>query len=316
MQRVRRLIGRVGPRETTVLIHGESGTGKELIARAIHEASPRRGQPFVPADCTTIRDTLFESQMFGHTRGAFTGAHRETLGFVRAADGGTLFLDEIGELEPANQARLLRFLQESAVTPVGTVRPVPVNVRVLAATHRDLGEMVEHGTFRLDLFFRLNVVQLDVPPLRDRRDDIPVLVNHYLERIAELYEEPPRRMTDQTMDALCQAAWRGNVRELINAVEHAYVMSSDPVIEPGHLPDHLRRPALAAVHGQSVAGKDAAGESMFGIVPLETAQRRLVAKALTRTKGHQGQAATLLRVERRRLYRLVRRYDLAHLTRT
>ncbi len=314
MRRVRHLIGQVGPRHSTVLIRGESGTGKELVARALHDASPRCARPFVPVDCTTLRDSLFESQLFGHARGAFTGAHKETLGFIRAADGGTLFLDEVGELEPANQARLLRFLQESTVTPVGTVKPIPVNVRVVAATHRDLGAMVDRGDFRLDLFFRLNVVRIETPPLRRRRGDIPALVEHYLRKLARLYDEPARSLTGEALDALCAADWRGNVRELVNAVEHMYVMSDDPVIDTDGLPETLR--GRASDTPSADVSVERCGASGIGLVPMETAQRRLVERALTKTEGHQGRAAELLQVERRRFYRMVQRFDLRHLTRS
>lgn len=315
MSRVRQMIARVGPRHTTTLIHGESGTGKELVARSLHRHSRRRGGPFVPVDCTTLGDQLFESQMFGHERGAFTGAERPTKGFVRSADGGTLFLDEVGELGPAHQAKLLRFLQESAVVPVGGARPIAVDVRVVAATHRDLAAMVGRGDFRLDLYHRLHVVKLAVAPLRERREDIPLLVDHYLDRLAELYDEPRRRFGGAAAAVLSRAHWRGNVRELINAIEHAYVMSTQDVIDAEHLPE-----ALLAADENALLSTEAAGHAVPDAAPLppvepmETAQQRLVESALRHTKGHQGQAAGLLQVERRRLYRMVERFGLRHLT--
>src|SRR2546421_12611563 len=186
MLRLRRMIDALGARDCTALIQGESGSGKELTAREIHMRSARRAGPFVPVDCTTLRDTLFESQLFGHVRGAFTGADRPTLGFYRAADGGTLFLDEIGELPLQSQAKLLRCTQEGTVPPLGATAGMAADVRVIAATHRDLGAMAKAGTFREDLYYRLNVARLRLPPLRERRADIPLLVRHALQDFARL----------------------------------------------------------------------------------------------------------------------------------
>src|SRR5262245_47953504 len=194
MQRLRRLIEALGGRDCTVLIQGESGTGKELAAREIHQRSARRAGPFVPVDCTTLRDTLFESQLFGHVRGAFTGADKPTLGFFRSADLGTLFLDEIGELPLHIQAKLLRCIQEGEVVPLGAVTPIKVNVRIIAATHRELAAMVREGTFRADLYYRLNVASLNVPPLRMRKEDIALLTRHTLDDLARIYQEPGKTL--------------------------------------------------------------------------------------------------------------------------
>src|SRR4051812_32073468 len=195
MQKLSAQIDALGRRQCTALLQGESGTGKELAARMIHARSARVSGPFVPVDCTTLRDTLFESQLFGHTRGAFTGADRSTLGFFRAAEGGTLFLDEIGELAPQSQAKLLRCIQEGTVVPMGATAGVRVNVRVIAATHRDLAAMVQRNEFRQDLYYRLNVACLRLPPLRERREDIPLLVEHALQELAQDYQEPARQVS-------------------------------------------------------------------------------------------------------------------------
>jgi len=313
MRAVFGLIDTVGPRDSTVLIHGESGTGKERVARAIHDASPRRHQPFVPVDCTALGDALFESQMFGHEKGAFTGAHRDTLGFIRAAEGGTLFIDELGELSPANQAKLLRFLQESCITPVGSVRPVPVDVRVVCATHRDLPAMIEDEAFRLDLYYRVNVVQLTLPPLRDRPEDIAPIAEDFIARLCKMYAEPGRSLSEGAIAALRRAAWRGNVRELVNAVEHAFVMCGDREIGEEALPAAVRRPA--ATTGDCATGPVVARPDEPAVPTLDIAQRELVTHALRETQGHQGRAAALIDVERRRFYRMVKRYNLEAHTR-
>ncbi len=308
MQEIFALIRKVGPRDSTVLIRGESGTGKERVARAVHEHSPRRDKPFVPVDCTALSDSLFESQMFGHEKGSFTGAHKNTLGFIRAAEGGTLFIDELGELSLGNQAKLLRFLQESSVTPVGSVRPTPVDVRVITATHRDLAAMIDKDEFRLDLYYRLNVVEVSLPPLRDRREDIPALVEMCMQRLARLYHEPGRSISDEAIGALCAWDWRGNVRELINAVERAFVLSPHAEIGIEDLPARLRR--------RHTPGRVVARPDQPVVQPLERMERQLVLNALHATQGHQGQAARLIQVERRKFYRMVKRHRLEAHTRS
>ncbi|MCL5770223.1 MAG: sigma-54 dependent transcriptional regulator [Planctomycetes bacterium] len=309
IRNLRLLIARVGARECTVLIQGESGTGKELVAQSLHEASPRAAGPCVIVDCATLHDTLLESQLFGHARGAFTGAVGETTGFIRAADGGTLFLDEIGELDAAVQAKLLRFLQEKTVTPVGAVSPVFVDVRVLAATHYNLEQLVRQRRFREDLFFRLNVMVIHTTPLRERCDDIPVLVDHFLRRFAELYHEPIGQFATDALAMLASYHWPGNVRELANAVEHAMIVAADGRPNAQHLPPRIR--------GAVGVSRDAAPPALStSVVPLDHAQRQLIVLALNETEGHEGRAAQLLQIERRRLYRLVRRYGLKSMTRT
>jgi two-component system NtrC family response regulator len=232
-------IDKIAPRAVTVLIDGETGVGKEMAARELHARSRRSDKPFVPVDCTAFSSQLIESQLFGHVRGAFTGAVGAALGFIRCADGGTLFLDEIGELPPGVQAKLLRSLQERAVVPVGGVEPVAVDMRVVAATHRDLARMVREGSFRQDLYFRLNVVRLTIPPLRDRRDDIVPLACYFLEELADIYEEPRKVLGAHAQEILVRYDWPGNVRELRNAIERAFLFCSERTIEPAHLPSEL-----------------------------------------------------------------------------
>jgi transcriptional regulator with PAS, ATPase and Fis domain len=293
----------VSARNSTVLIRGESGAGKELVAQQIHAASSRANGPFVAVDCTTLRDTLFESQLFGHVKGAFTGAQHPTLGFWRAADNGTLFLDEIGELPLAMQAKLLRCLQDRSVIPVGGIEPIPVNVRVVAATHRNLEEMVRRGEFREDLYFRLKVVRLDVPPLRDRMGDVPELARYFLARLGDLYQEPAKTFDESAVEAMLAYHWPGNVRELANAVEYAYVLSQNAKLTAGDLPDEVR---VASAQRKLCGGDE--------IIPLDVAERALILRALNATQGNQARAAQLLKIERRRLYRKVRQYKLQSFT--
>ena len=315
MQRLRKQIAAVACKDCTVLVNGESGTGKELVARSIHSHSDRSGGPFVAVDCTGLRDTLMESQLFGHNKGAFTGADQPTLGFIRAADGGVLFLDEIGELELKTQAKLLRCIQERCVVPLGATKPVPVDVRVVCATHRDLKSMVARGEFREDLYFRLDVVRLELPPLRDRRDDILRLAMHFLNLLSALYNEPARAISRDAIDVLEAYHWPGNVRELANAIEHAVVFSPEPTLGAADFPERIRSVATR----QSIATIGEITESAhvaesLQVVTLEAAERTLIARALRATAGNQSHAARLLSIDRRRLYRKIKRYELVHLT--
>jgi two-component system response regulator HydG len=302
MLRLRKLINAVAARDCTVLIQGESGTGKELVAKNVHSLSRRAAGPFVAVDCTGLRDTLLESQLFGHVKGAFTGADQPTLGFFRAADGGTLFLDEIGELEARTQAKLLRCIQERCVVPLGSVKPIPVNVRLLCATHRDLKAMVNRGDFREDLYFRLDVVRLETPPLAQRKGDILPLAQHFLDQLAELYDEPAKHLSPEAAALVEAYPWPGNVRELANAIEHAVVFAAGDVLTPLEFPERLR---AGAVPGSNPAEGP--------IVTLEAAERTLIARALKATDGNQSKAAELLKIDRRRLARKIGRYGLRHL---
>lgn len=346
MSRIRGLVERIAPRETTILVRGETGTGKELIARSIHEASPRAKGPFIPVDCTGLNESLIEAQLFGHVKGAFTGAASDSLGFIRAANKGTVFLDEVGELPASAQAKLLRCIQEKSVVPVGGTHPIAVDFRLVAATHRDLREMVDAGEFREDLFYRLSVVQVEVAPLRDRDGDIQTLVSYFLSDIAEVYGEDAKSLTDRALALLLMHDWPGNVRELQNAIEHAFVLAGDSTrIDVQHLPEQLRRPMttpsatveehhdrLIGLMNKSRAKSDSAhvtrgsAQSSDGAVetvpgeahddpatPLRSlaeTERQLITRALIATEGNQSAAARLLKVERHRLRRLIQRHEL------
>lgn len=297
MDSIKSVASTVAPRHCTVMILGETGAGKEMVARYIHSKSDRCDSPLIPVDCSALSESLFESQMFGHVQGAFTGAVRESLGFVRAAEGGTLFLDEVGELPLALQAKLLRVIQERCVTPVGDTRAVPVDVRIVAATHRDLAAMVREGTFREDLYFRLNVVVTTLPPLRERAEDILPLATHFLQKQAELYDEPMRQLSPEAARALEQYSWPGNVRELANAMESAHVLARAEVIELADLPVRLQSPQPAA-----------AGAPELCLTELE---RRTIAEALRRTDYCKAKASRMLGINIQRLNRRIDRLKIS-----
>jgi two-component system response regulator AtoC len=302
MRSLRSRVQAVAQRRCTVLIVGETGTGKELVARHIHADSHRGAGPFVPVDCSTLPQTLFESQMFGHVKGAFTGAQQSTLGFIRSADKGTLFLDELGELPLAAQAKLLRCLQERVVVPVGSAKPIKIDVRIIAATHRSLREMVDEGTFREDLYYRIDVVSIKTPPLRDRVEDIESLAGHFITELAELYGEPTKRIGPGVVEALIRHGWPGNVRELSNAVEHAFIFNLSDELVPGDLPKTVTSPQ---------PGTRAAGQ---GVISLAQAECELIARALRAVNGNQTKASQLTGIERHRLRRKITYYGLDALT--
>jgi DNA-binding NtrC family response regulator len=303
----------IAPRSATVLIEGETGAGKEVAARRIHSLSPRAAHPFVPVDCTVFSSELMESQLFGHVKGAFTGAVAAALGFVRCADRGTLFLDEIGELPLAVQAKLLRSIQERTVVPVGGVEPIAVDLRIIAATHRDLAAMVREGLFRQDLYFRLNVVRLTIQPLRERRDEILPLAHYFVDDIATAYDEPVKTLSPAAEAALMRYDWPGNVRELRNAIERAFLFCADRMIDVIHLPEEVRAAATTFCVAGAVAEP---GTIELQSVPrLADAERLLIARVLTLTGGNQSDAARLLDVERHRLRRKIVSYGLEHLAR-
>jgi two-component system, NtrC family, response regulator HydG len=236
VREVQRMIDAVAYSATTVLITGESGTGKELVARALHGRSPRKSQPFVALNCGALTETLLESELFGHIKGAFTGAQRDQKGLFDAADGGTIFLDEIGDIPLSTQVRLLRVLQEGEIKRVGSADSVKVDVRVLAATHRDLPKLVKSGRFREDLFYRLNVINIPLPPLRERAEDVPLLAHHFLRRYADRLGKRVKTLTPEALELLCGYRWPGNVRELENAVERAVVLCRGDAVTPADLP--------------------------------------------------------------------------------
>ncbi|CAN5651089.1 N/A [soil metagenome] len=297
---VRDIAESIANRRSTVMILGETGSGKEMLARQIHGQSDRTDAPFVPVDCSALSDTLFESQLFGHLKGAFTGAMRDSLGFIRAADGGTIFLDEIGELSLALQAKLLRVIQERQVVPVGDTRPRPVDIRVICATHRDLPEMVRDGSFREDLFFRLNVLVLQMPPLRERPDDVIELANHFLQAQAAIYRESPKHLSLEAAAMLRQHHWPGNVRELANVIEHAHVLAASDSIDARDLPERLRR-ASAEESGA------ASGDRELRLVDVE---RRAISEALRRTNFRKAPACRLLGINIQRLNRRIEKLGI------
>jgi len=306
MKDLRSRITSIGNHNCTALILGESGTGKELVARHIHASSPRSAAPFVIADCTALPDSLFESQLFGHVKGAFTGADHSTLGLFRAAKGGTLFIDEIGELEMHMQAKLLRCIQERSVLPVGAVEPVQADVRIIAATHRDLKEMVEQGRFREDLYYRLDVVRVEVPPLRIRQGDVAHLAKHFLEEVSERYGVSEKDFHPEAMEALEVYGWPGNVRELRNVIDSATVLSTSDHLTLADLPEALRHNTHRKLEDSNGFGVQARVQ----IRPLHVVERCLIEQALQVTKGNKSRAAQLLGVERHRLTRMIDRHGL------
>jgi two-component system response regulator GlrR len=286
----------VAASDASVLIRGESGTGKELLAQAIHRASRRATRPFIAINCGAIPETLLESELFGHVKGAFTGATKDRAGLFQAADGGTLFLDEIGDMPPALQVKLLRVLQERAVRPLGANRAVPIDVRLLSATHRDLEALLADGSFREDLFYRLNVVTLRLPPLAERREDIPLLAQHFLATLAARHGRPLRGFAPEALRALATAAWPGNVRQLHNVVEQVCALSTGPLVPLALVQRALRTPDVA-------------------VLPYAEARRRFerdyLVGLLKLTDGNVADAARLAERNRTEFYRLLQKHDLA-----
>jgi DNA-binding NtrC family response regulator len=293
-------IQRAAPVDSTVLVLGESGTGKELVAQALHHNSPRKKGPFVAVNCAAVPATLVESELFGHVRGAFTGATDRRVGRFEQADGGTLFIDEIGDFELGLQAKLLRVLETLTVTPVGGHEDHKVNVRVLAATSRDLRKMVEEGKFREDLFYRLNVVGITLPPLRDRTDDIPVLVEHFLNEITAQKHTTRRRVSHEVMEHLIQYRWPGNVRELRNALESMLVLADQELMTERDLPDRIR----AGVTSEGTTKEMPSGMTMDAL------ERLAITRALDQCAGNRTHAAGKLGISVRTLQRKLRQYEL------
>ncbi len=297
---VYKTIARVAPGRSTVLILGESGTGKELIARAIHSNSPRRKHPFVAVDCGSLTETLLESELFGHVRGSFTGAIGDAPGLFAEADGGTIFLDEIGDISPAVQAKLLRVLQEHQIRPVGGSAWRPVDVRVIAATNRDVAAAVQAGTFREDLYYRLKVVTITVPPLRERREDIPLLVDHLVRRAARDCRKAVTGVSHSALELLCGYHWPGNVRELAHVLERGVALAQQDVLTAEDLPDELHEPSAAS---PPPAATDRP--------TLAELKRRYVNRVYEESGGNVSRAAAVLGVDRRSLYRMLQRYGVA-----
>jgi two-component system response regulator AtoC len=301
LQSVFRLVEKVAGTNTNILIEGESGTGKELIARAIHHNSPRAEKPFVAINCGALPESLLESELFGHTRGAFTGAVSDKAGLFRSGDGGTVFLDEVAEITPAVQVRLLRALQEHEVTPLGSSSPVAFDARIIAATNRDLEREVSEGRFREDLFYRLNVIEIHLPPLRERREDIPLLVRSFIKRTARAQAAEEKPLAPETMSALINYSWPGNVRELQNAIERAFTLSGDE-IDVESLPPRVRESA-ASLGQLPVRDPD-------GLRPtLAEIERRYIFETLAAVNQDKARAANILGIDLSTLYRKLKRYD-------
>jgi len=294
----------VAPTRATVLILGESGTGKELIAKAIHQLSPRARNPMVTVHCAALAPTLLESELFGHEKGAFTGAQERHVGRFEQAQGGTLFLDEIGEIDPAVQVKLLRFLGERTYERVGSNQTLTADVRVVAATHRNLKELVKTGKFREDLFFRLSVVEITLPPLRARLGDVPLLASAFLRELAGENEKKVTGIAPEALEALMGYSWPGNVRELHTAIEHAVVFCRGDKITLRDLPASVRKPAGTG------AAQPGAAALQEGSLTVHEAEKKLIARALDECGGNRSQAARQIGVSRRTLHRKLHTYHL------
>lgn len=311
MRRVSELIYRVAPRSVNVLIYGESGTGKELVARAIHAASGRAARPFVPVDCAALSDTLLESELFGHERGAFTGAHSYKPGLFEIAHGGTIFLDEVSSMSEALQSRLLRVLQERQVRRVGGTRFMDIDVRIVAASNQDLEEASRSDNFRSDLYYRLNVIQIVLPPLRERKSDIPLLANALLARRALSYKGQPLAFDSEVLEAFSRYHWPGNVRQLQNVIERAAALTDGPIISVQHLPDVLFPPASqvddpgSLETRESVQGFKEAKDEM-----IRSFERQFLVDLLKRHDGHIGRVAKDAGVDRKTVERMMKKHDL------
>ena len=299
MVRIVDTLRHVAPTNATVLIYGESGAGKELVARAIHTNSPRKSRPFVALNCAALSEGILESELFGHEKGSFTGADSQRKGRFEYADHGTLFLDEIGDLPPATQVKLLRVIEQREIFRVGSNAPIKVDVRLVAATNRDLEKLVEEGTFRKDLYFRLKVVTIELPPLRERREDIPLLIDTFVQEFAKTHGREINEVTHEVRNTLLHQEWPGNVRQLKNCIESMVVVTRDDVLDTNDLPHDL---APVAAHHASV-----------GLSPgmtIKDAERGLIIGTLESTAGNRAEAAKMLGIGERTLYRKLKEYDL------
>ncbi len=312
---VLRVVEKAAPSQASILIRGETGTGKELIARALHRSSPRAGRAFVSINCAALPEGLLESELFGHEKGAFTGAVSKSQGLFRAATGGTLFLDEVGEMPASLQAKLLRVLEAREVRPVGATKSVPVDVRIVAATNRDLLGEVEAGAFREDLYYRLAVIEIEVPPLRRRPDDVPLLARFFLDRITTEQGGTPRPLSAEAIDRLRAYPWPGNVRELLNALEHAAALGGDPV-GVGDLPERIRRWAGGKLPGRPAGGARGGGGASGGGGDLDELPTRLAdlerwhtERVLDEAGGDRRRAAKVLGIDLSTLYRKIKRWE-------
>jgi DNA-binding NtrC family response regulator len=297
LQDIYEIIDRISLNSPTILIQGESGTGKELVAKVIHQNSNRKDKPFVPVNCGAIVEGLLESELFGHVKGAFTGATRDTIGLFKAAEGGTIFLDEVAEINPSVQVKLLRVLQEKKVRPVGDTKEYKVNVRVIAATNKDLDEAIKKGALRKDLFYRLNVVSIKMPPLREIKEDIPLLINYFLNKFNSGSKKKVGRLSPEAMDILLNYHWPGNVRQLVNVIERAFALGVNEIIQVTDLPSEIRK------FGDS-------SKITGTIYTLKENEIVLIKKALLKAGGKKPEAADLLGINTATLYRKIKRYGI------
>jgi DNA-binding NtrC family response regulator len=298
MQELFSLIRRVARTKSTVIIYGKSGTGKELVAKALHYNSPRADKAFVAFNCAAIPETLLETELFGHAKGAFTDARYAKKGLFVEADGGTLFLDEIGDMPVSIQGKLLRAIQEREIRPVGATQDIKIDVRLVAATHHDLQQLLKEGKIREDLYFRLNVVPINLPELKDRKEDIPPLVRHFIKKYAVENNQKPLNVSRETMRILMEYSWPGNVRELENVLERAAILTEGPMIQPENLPEGLRSAPYAS------------DEEIPISFSLENLEKKHIQDILNLTRGNQSEAAKILGIDRRTLYRKIKAYNL------
>jgi two-component system nitrogen regulation response regulator NtrX len=318
LQKVLDSVRRAAPTNATVLLLGESGVGKELVARTIHRNSTRAGQRFIQVNCAAIPEELIESELFGHEKGSFTGATEKQIGKFEQADRGTIFLDEVGDMSPKTQAKVLRVLQEQEVERLGSARTIKVDVRVIAATNKKLEEAVERGEFREDLYFRLNVIPIVVPPLRERREDIPSLVQHFTRRMAEEHNVKPKRFDGQAMDALRQYRWRGNIRELRNTIERVMIMTPDDVVRMDDLPVEVRRgdsarPAeSAAAGGADVSSPEPLPPAGAGTLRefKDASERAYLVQKLRENNWNISKTAEIIDTPRSNLYKKLEQYGI------
>jgi DNA-binding NtrC family response regulator len=316
MSRLLTTLELVSPMQSTVLIQGETGTGKELVARTVHENSPRRDQPFVAFNAAALPEGLVEAELFGHIKGAFTGAIQSRVGRFEAADRGTLFIDEVSSMPMSLQAKLLRALQEREVERVGTSRPIKINARVIAATNVDLREMVKEGTFREDLYYRLNVVRVELPPLRQRQEDIPALARHFVQQSCELNGVSPKTLSQSTLRCLMEYAWPGNIRHLQNAIEHAVAMSGDSrEIDVEALPEEVLAPVSDAAPGAArVTVPHMPEEGINFVSTMTQVERQLILRYLEKAGGNKRRAARLLNLSRTTLIDKLQRLGVTEIS--
>jgi two-component system response regulator HydG len=296
MKAVFALLERVVQSDVSVLVHGETGTGKELVARAVHANSPRRGNRFMALNCAALSETILESELFGHEKGAFTGATQARKGRFEYAHGGTLFLDEVGDLPAATQVKLLRVIEYGEVFRVGSNEPVKVDVRLIAATHKDLATLIREGKFREDLYYRLKVVTVELPPLRDRVEDLPLLAGAFIDEFAKQYRKKSPELTPAALELLYDYAWPGNVRELRNCIESMVVLDKDNKLDVEDVPRYVKQP------------EPAGATSAVGGVNLEEQEKESIRKALAISEGNREKAAKLLGIGERTLYRKIKRW--------